>query len=147
MAALLLIAIVALCTWGGGKITAGKGRGSGIGMFLGFFLGPLGVLIAALLSTKQGAQVGAAPIKASPRPLAMHRECPHCKERMRRDASVCPHCRMESTAWHLNDGVWWVQASDGEWHYLDEQANRWVAHAAEAEATPTVSASADEQHA
>ena len=25
------------------------------------------------------------------------RECPACKERMRRDASICPHCRTPST--------------------------------------------------
>jgi hypothetical protein len=25
-----------------------------------------------------------------------HRQCPHCKEAMRLEASVCPHCRLES---------------------------------------------------
>jgi hypothetical protein len=28
-----------------------------------------------------------------------HRECPACKERMRRDASICPHCRTPSEPW------------------------------------------------
>src|SRR5438552_14770165 len=56
----------------------------------------------------------------------MYRECPHCREQMRRDASVCPHCRRESAAWQLHEGRWWVQ-TDGKWFYLDEKANRWVA--------------------
>lgn len=28
--------------------------------------------------------------------VATHRECPFCKEPMRHDATVCPHCRHES---------------------------------------------------
>jgi hypothetical protein len=55
----------------------------------------------------------------------LYRECPHCKEQMRRDAAVCPHCRMESPPWHLHDGVWWVQSKDGTWHYLDEATGEW----------------------
>lgn len=35
---------------------------------------------------------------------SMYRECPHCKEQMRRDARLCPHCRTESDAWTLHDG-------------------------------------------
>jgi predicted amidophosphoribosyltransferase len=27
------------------------------------------------------------------------RECPACKEKMRRDASICPHCRTPSQPW------------------------------------------------
>lgn len=27
-----------------------------------------------------------------------HRECPFCKEKMRREATVCPHCRSNSGA-------------------------------------------------
>ena len=56
----------------------------------------------------------------------MYRECPHCREQMRRDASVCPHCRRESAAWQLHEGRWWVE-TDGKWFYLDENANQWVA--------------------
>ena len=29
---------------------------------------------------------------------AQYRECPYCKEQMRRDASVCPHCQRDSPA-------------------------------------------------
>jgi hypothetical protein len=27
---------------------------------------------------------------------AMYRECPNCREQMRRDAKMCPHCRSET---------------------------------------------------
>jgi hypothetical protein len=53
-----------------------------------------------------------------------HRECPFCKERMRRDASVCPHCRNESPAWTLHESRWWTSV-EGTWYWLDEAANRW----------------------
>jgi hypothetical protein len=55
----------------------------------------------------------------------MYRECPHCREQMRRDASVCPHCRLESAPWTLHDGNWWIQR-DGHWHVRDEQADSWT---------------------
>ena len=32
-----------------------------------------------------------------------YRECPFCKEDMRRDASVCPHCRNNSEPWVFKD--------------------------------------------
>ena len=54
----------------------------------------------------------------------MHRECPSCKEPMRRDASVCPHCRNPSDPWQLNDGVWWRKIA-GEWNSLDETTGAW----------------------
>jgi hypothetical protein len=43
---------------------------------------------------------------------------------MRRDASVCPHCRHESPAWKLHEGHWWSNV-DGTWYRLDEQTNSW----------------------
>lgn len=55
----------------------------------------------------------------------MRRECPHCREFMRRDASVCPHCQRDSEAWAKQDGRWW-RFQDGSWRYLDEQTDRWV---------------------
>jgi hypothetical protein len=54
-----------------------------------------------------------------------HRECPHCKEPMRRDASVCPHCQRDSEPWTLNDGAWWVER-DGVWNHYDETSGEWV---------------------
>lgn len=32
--------------------------------------------------------------------VASRRECPHCREHMRRDASVCPHCQRDVTGTH-----------------------------------------------
>lgn len=90
-----------------------KGGGGGTGFALGFFLGILGVLLAALLT----------PTATQPHPRTM-RECPHCKERMRRDASVCPHCRRESSPWRLHEGKWWAETESG-WYWLDERANEW----------------------
>jgi hypothetical protein len=53
------------------------------------------------------------------------RECPHCKEPMRRDASVCPHCRRESPAWEYRDGVWWTTDSSGNRVWYDESHGLW----------------------
>jgi hypothetical protein len=55
----------------------------------------------------------------------MYRECPHCKEQMRRDASTCPHCRTPSDAWRLHDGYWWVERASGQ-YYLDPRTNEWL---------------------
>jgi hypothetical protein len=42
--------------------------------------------------------------RAPPPGPGVVRECPYCKEPMRRDASVCPHCRRGSPAWEYRDG-------------------------------------------
>lgn len=95
-----------------------KGGSAGAGFALGFFLGVIGILIAAL-ATPSGSALQS--------PAGDRRECPHCKEPMRRDASVCPHCQRDSQAWTFHGGHWWVKAGDdGEWHYLDAKENRWV---------------------
>jgi len=54
------------------------------------------------------------------------RECPHCKETMRRDASVCPHCQRESKPWTFHDDRWWHTGVDGVPYWLDEQAMQWT---------------------
>ena len=59
-----------------------------------------------------------------------HRQCPFCKEEMRRDASVCPHCRHESAAWTLHEGRWWTEVG-GTWYWLDEIENKWMPMPAE----------------
>jgi hypothetical protein len=63
---------------------------------------------------------------ASSTPAELYRECPFCKERMRRDASVCPHCRNQSEPWEFTDGVWWRNV-DGRWSWLNETTGRWSA--------------------
>ena len=71
------------------------------------------------------ANTGAARPPVSPPPgPGVVRECPFCKEEIRRDASVCPHCRRESPAWDYRDGRWWTDSGDGE-KWLDEPSRRW----------------------
>jgi hypothetical protein len=94
-----LLAIVFLVGWFApiviaALITESRGRGALIGVLLGLVLSWLGVVIALLLD------------EAFPRgPARLYRECPHCKERMRRDAYVCPHCRRESPAEPIESGA------------------------------------------
>ncbi|MEA2435188.1 MAG: hypothetical protein QOG54_2645 [Actinomycetota bacterium] len=54
------------------------------------------------------------------------RDCPFCKEQMRRDASVCPHCRHASPAWTFHEGRWWFKGTDGSAYWLDETQGQWV---------------------
>ena len=105
---------------------------------VGIFLGWIGVIIVALLPPGSPMTLEELEKKravSSPEwyekkrgelfAARIHRQCPFCKEDMRRDASVCPHCRHESQPWTLHEGNWWVKA-DGNWHRLDEIENKWV---------------------
>jgi hypothetical protein len=60
------------------SIGQSKGRA---GLLYGVFLGWLGVLIVAIL-----------PPNLNP---AAHRPCPHCKEQIFREATVCPRCQRD----------------------------------------------------
>jgi hypothetical protein len=108
------------------------------GFLYGFFLGWIGVIIVALLPPRpemtlqqlekhRNVMAPAYYEKRRAEILAtrMHRSCPFCKEDMRRDASVCPHCRHESQAWTQHEGRWWVNV-DGTWYWLDEISNEWL---------------------
>ena len=117
-AAFLLLGL--LLAFLGGKVWEAKGGGLGVGFLICFFLGLLG--FAIVLLANPSSQV----IAPSRGPRAT-RECPFCKEAMRRDASVCPHCRLESEPWTYKDGYWWVRRDDG-FHYLDERTRSWVRH-------------------
>jgi hypothetical protein len=109
----------------------------------GLFLGWLGVIIVFLLPSRpdltleelERRKATLSPKwyeekKAELLAGRVYRECPHCKEQMRRDASVCPHCQRDSPAWTLHEGHWWSQV-DETWYRLDELTNNWVRAEAE----------------
>jgi hypothetical protein len=62
------------------------------GFLLGVILGVFGLAYAVI--TKPSKAVSILNPMQAPTP---HRygECPYCRERIRRDASVCPHCRRD----------------------------------------------------
>jgi hypothetical protein len=129
MEAALIIILVIGSTVGGGAITNNKGRGWGVGIALGFFLGVIGLIITLFLSNKRESAEEQAALAQAHQQAQMYRECPHCREQMRRDASVCSHCRSKAPAWKLQGDVWWFQSAGGSWYYLDEAANEWRAGA------------------
>jgi hypothetical protein len=79
---------------------------------------------------------GSAPLQDAPAGAnalspqrAMYRECLHCKEAIRRDAEICPHCRQPSTPWRFYEGRWWFRVSEQHaWQWLDEHTGEWVGH-------------------
>ena len=90
------------------------------------------VVFPVYLSKRNKAPLKDAPtFAAGPAALSphggMYRECPHCKEPMRRDADTCPHCRRPSTPWRFHEGRWWYRASDDDgWQWLNEPTGEWV---------------------
>ncbi|MDQ2960703.1 MAG: hypothetical protein M3R48_06600 [Candidatus Dormibacteraeota bacterium] len=98
------------------------------GFLIGALAGIFGLVYVTIASPKTTTTVwnpGAAAIEAlnAPRaaytwqpesasPPATHRECPHCREPMRRDASACPHCQRQSVAWRFDGTRWWAPSDD-----------------------------------
>lgn len=91
MDALLVIGLIwVLPIFVAASIGNPKGRA---GWLYGILLGWLGVLLVALLPPKPHVVVA---LEKERELETTHRECPWCREPMRREASVCPHCRHES---------------------------------------------------
>jgi hypothetical protein len=65
------------------------------------------------------------PSPGTVQPPKAVRECPHCKEGMRRDASVCPHCRRDSDPWQYWEGRWWATDARGHHVWHDERLGTW----------------------
>ena len=113
------------------------------GIIIGLVVGVVGVLVilfshlhdstkSAALESRSGVlqepHAGISPSAAESGVRGtgqLHRECPHCKEGMRCDAGVCPHCRRESTAWQFWEGRWWTARPDGTQLWLDEGQQTW----------------------
>jgi hypothetical protein len=55
----------------------------------------------------------------------MYRECPHCKEQMRRDAGTCPHCREKSSPWIRDAGLWWQEDGENKWYWRNDDESEW----------------------
>ncbi len=90
----------------------------GIGVFV-MGLGAIALIVAGCVLARR-------PSTPAPSRAAV-RECPFCREAMRRDASTCPHCRKESRPWVYRDGAWWMQATpDGVWLKHDEETGGWI---------------------
>jgi Zn finger protein HypA/HybF involved in hydrogenase expression len=118
---LLLVVVWVIPIFVAARVTIGKGRGPTTGVLLGVFLGWIGVVIAVCL----GDQRSGAGVHAQTQ--RMYRECPHCRESMRRDASVCPHCRGGSQAWTWDDDRWWLD-HNGAWYWLSSDEAEWVVY-------------------
>ncbi len=90
-------------------------------------------------TTERGVVAAGMALALAPSPQPeMYRACPHCKEPMRRDAGVCPHCRNKSAAWTFHAEHWWFRANeDAGWQWLDEPNSRWLRHALPSAPPPT----------
>lgn len=93
-------------------------------------LGIITLLIGLMNRVAPARPRGARSLEGASGNLKAVRECPHCKESMRRDASVCPHCQRESQAWKLHEGRWWFTTTDGTQFYRDERKNEWIEYQA-----------------
>lgn len=58
-------------------------------------------------------------------PLAVPRECEHCKSIIRPDATVCAVCRRDISPWSLHDGTWWEKQPNGAVLRLDPLSLEW----------------------
>jgi hypothetical protein len=90
---LLVVLWVVFAFVGAGLLNA-SGRG-GTGFALGFFLGPLGVIIAAIMRLEPAPPAPAAPASVA---QAGERKCPTCAEWVKREAIRCRFCGTELAA-------------------------------------------------
>ena len=122
-----------------GAIRVNQGGSFGGGFAWGALLGLIGLIVVAATKPPPAPAASAprAPGDAAtsstfhfdpsvppPGPQAV-RECPHCKESMRRDAGVCPHCRRESEPWQFWEGRWWSGQDAGTQLWYAEQSGTW----------------------
>jgi hypothetical protein len=85
----LAIGVWLICGILGAVICEQKGRSAYLGLFLGWLLGPIGVIICAVLS-KEDRVLEERALRSG-----KMRKCPHCAELVKREAKVCRHCGRE----------------------------------------------------
>jgi hypothetical protein len=87
-----VIGVWFVCALIAAAICEGKGLSAAAGFFLGLLLGPIGVIIAALLSGDETV------LEQRALNSGQMRKCPHCAELVKWDAKVCRYCGRELTA-------------------------------------------------
>lgn len=75
---IIVIPVWLICGIVAALIYQSKGRSGVSGCLGGVILGPIGLLLAIASSDAR-------------------RKCPHCAERIQKDAKVCPHCQRDVT--------------------------------------------------
>lgn len=70
------------CCFGSAVIASSKKRSVFSWFLLGFFLGPIALLIVGLMGRSET-------------PGDDERKCPYCAEIIKKEATVCKHCRKE----------------------------------------------------
>lgn len=73
----------------GRRIMRERGGQESLGGWLGFLLGPIGLILCALwpVTANQGLNPGTGSGHA------VRKQCVACKELIHADATICPHCR------------------------------------------------------
>ena len=105
-----LFAFVSAAIW------SSKGGSGFAGFMLGALLGVFGLVYVAAATPSVDQQV------------VPSRECPFCREAMKAEASVCPHCQRDSDPWRFHEGRWWISRG-GEWLWYDQRSRSWREYA------------------
>lgn len=104
----LLSGVVAALIW------SSRGGNGLEGFLMGLVLGIFGIIMAAAMTPAQ--------VKMK---LAATRECPHCRQRIPINASLCSFCQRESPAYEYIDGLWWM-TQNGDRLYYNNAQKTWV---------------------
>jgi len=85
---MIYVIVWVICAFIGMGIGKSKGKG-GAGFALGLFLGPIGIIIIAVMKEDTVAVESAAIASGG------SRKCPYCAELVKAEALICKHCGKE----------------------------------------------------